>query len=61
MPLSVKDRILAALRDGPVYDGALALVVCGGNTTQYRRAIAELAGAKLITQDADKPAVWRLR
>ena len=54
-----KRRILRALRSGPLYEGALALVV--GQGWAFDRALQELRREGAVERSPDDPMTWRLR
>ena len=52
-------RIVRALRDGPLYEGTLALVV--GESREFRRALRKLQQAGRIERCVpEHPQSWRL-
>lgn len=56
----VQVRILRALRSGPLYEGALALVVGCGDRGLYK-ALRELERKGSIERAVGEPWTWRLK
>lgn len=55
----VQDRIVRALARGPLYEGALALVVGCGDRGLYK-ALRELERKGIVERAVGEPWTWRL-
>ena len=59
MKPTTRTRILKALEGGPLYEGALGLVL--GWPSNMRRVLYQLKDERRIERVPDEPMSWRLR